>query len=686
LLSHRRRSLSHRQGSDKKTGFTTTSILCEVIQTPGGSVVGVMQAINRKKSDASPHPPSGRGGGGGGSGAARAVPFSREDEQLLQNITAQASIALHNMMLYDQARMARARAQALLDLVDTVSIERDFRTLTNCVCEIVADALGASHALVLMFNHERKELWTPPQGDRPGWSISFPHHRTDAPSLQDTLEARRKADGHEAAAAAQAGAGAGAGANSSSSARSGSDDATLDLSWLAWQVVRTGEQLNLKAEGDIHVALDVLNHTKSLQPANSPRGTGAGGASVDGGDAPSDGAQRASTLLVFPCAHRDRVTAVIIAAGKQRSSSGRGTSAKSGFEQLGAKASTKPAYFDANDEELMAAICSKVSAAFELRSMEMAMSKVALDMASDDAGAGRLGAYDIGNVHPGELKTRKLKERRNTEFAMRRESLLLTLAKASQGLDMQRLQSWDLDLLTMEESELHVIALTCINAFELPDTLGFKPATFLRLCHRVQSGYRPNPYHNYRHAISVMQVAFIVLTTTEAGARLPRTAVLAILLGSLVHDLDHPGTNNAFQVNSGSPLAILYNDSSVLENHHAAKAFQLLRDEPDLDILRGLAAKVRAVPRAGAHAPPPQPFPRLRAGGARRCELARATTLPHGARGRAPLASVRSTLRRAAACCISRAPLGLPPSGAWSHARAGSSDGQVSDAELHSEH
>ena len=46
----------------------------------------------------------------------------------------------------------------------------------------------------------------------------------------------------------------------------------------------------------------------------------------------------------------------------------------------------------------------------------------------------------------------------------------------------------------------------------------------------------------------------------------------------LCHDIDHPGTNNAFQQFTQSDLALLYNDQSVLENHHSAMAFKILRN------------------------------------------------------------------------------------------------------------
>lgn len=50
---------------------------------------------------------------------------------------------------------------------------------------------------------------------------------------------------------------------------------------------------------------------------------------------------------------------------------------------------------------------------------------------------------------------------------------------------------------------------------------------------------------------------------------------MAALIAATVHDVDHPGRTNSFLCNAGSDLAILYNDTAVLESHHAALAFQL---------------------------------------------------------------------------------------------------------------
>lgn len=51
-----------------------------------------------------------------------------------------------------------------------------------------------------------------------------------------------------------------------------------------------------------------------------------------------------------------------------------------------------------------------------------------------------------------------------------------------------------------------------------------------------------------------------------------------LYLSTIFHDYGHPGLTNEYLVKSRHPLAILYNDSAPLENHHAAASFQLMYD------------------------------------------------------------------------------------------------------------
>ena len=93
----------------------------------------------------------------------------------------------------------------------------------------------------------------------------------------------------------------------------------------------------------------------------------------------------------------------------------------------------------------------------------------------------------------------------------------------------------------------------------------------------VERTYLPNPYHNSSHATDVMLSAHQLLLASGFGAALAPAELLAVLLAAAVHDVGHPGTSNAFQINSCAEVALRYNDVSVLENFHCATAFQIMR-------------------------------------------------------------------------------------------------------------
>ena len=124
------------------------------------------------------------------------------------------------------------------------------------------------------------------------------------------------------------------------------------------------------------------------------------------------------------------------------------------------------------------------------------------------------------------------------------------------------------------------------------------------LLQAVCAGYRPNPYHNFQHAVSVLHVSYLlhragppnVEGNDQPPVVLSKLELLALFLAALGHDIDHPGVTNAFLCNSYAPLALCYNDESVLENHHAATTWTLLNDSRN-DVLGGLAVEERKTVR-----------------------------------------------------------------------------------------
>lgn len=95
---------------------------------------------------------------------------------------------------------------------------------------------------------------------------------------------------------------------------------------------------------------------------------------------------------------------------------------------------------------------------------------------------------------------------------------------------------------------------------------------------RVRSGYRDVPYHSWYHAFATIQFVYYTMTKTKLVHYLQDIDCLGLLLAAVVHDIDHPGNTNRFEQETESHLALKYNDSSVLENHHAYTFFQILRE------------------------------------------------------------------------------------------------------------
>lgn len=62
-----------------------------------------------------------------------------------------------------------------------------------------------------------------------------------------------------------------------------------------------------------------------------------------------------------------------------------------------------------------------------------------------------------------------------------------------------------------------------------------------------------------------------------------------LYISCAVHDFQHPGVNNSFLCNSRAPLALRYNDRSVLESFHISGAFRMMQSLPQCNILGGFA-------------------------------------------------------------------------------------------------
>ncbi|KAG7267917.1 hypothetical protein CRUP_006667 [Coryphaenoides rupestris] len=157
---------------------------------------------------------------------------------------------------------------------------------------------------------------------------------------------------------------------------------------------------------------------------------------------------------------------------------------------------------------------------------------------------------------------------------------------------------WGLDVFKVSQySGNRPLTVTMYSIFQVGAGPAFKvfkiPAdAFITFMVTLEDHYHADvAYHNNIHAADVVQSTHVLLST-PALAVFTDLEILAALFASAIHDVDHPGVSNQFLINTNSELALMYNDSSVLENHHLAVGFKLLQEE-NCDIFQNLSKKQR---------------------------------------------------------------------------------------------
>uniref|UniRef100_A0A4W6F8U2 Phosphodiesterase n=1 Tax=Lates calcarifer TaxID=8187 RepID=A0A4W6F8U2_LATCA len=163
--------------------------------------------------------------------------------------------------------------------------------------------------------------------------------------------------------------------------------------------------------------------------------------------------------------------------------------------------------------------------------------------------------------------------------------------------ELEDINRWGIDIFKVSEySGNRPLTVTMYTIFQERDLLkSFKiPAdTFITFMMTLEDHYHADvAYHNNIHAADVVQSTHVLLSTPALEAVFTDLEILAALFASAIHDVDHPGVSNQFLINTNSELALMYNDSSVLENHHLAVGFKLLQED-NCDIFQNLSKKQR---------------------------------------------------------------------------------------------
>ncbi|XP_050453349.1 cAMP-specific 3',5'-cyclic phosphodiesterase isoform X4 [Cataglyphis hispanica] len=165
------------------------------------------------------------------------------------------------------------------------------------------------------------------------------------------------------------------------------------------------------------------------------------------------------------------------------------------------------------------------------------------------------------------------------------------------GKLLSDIDKWGIDIFRIGELSnnrpLTCVAYTAFQSRDLLKSLAIPPKTFVAFMMTLEDHYvKDNPFHNSLHAADVTQSTHTLLNTPALESVFTPLEITAALFAASIHDVDHPGLTNQFLINSSSELALMYNDESVLENHHLAVAFKLLQNE-GCDIFVNMTKKQR---------------------------------------------------------------------------------------------
>ena len=150
-------------------------------------------------------------------------------------------------------------------------------------------------------------------------------------------------------------------------------------------------------------------------------------------------------------------------------------------------------------------------------------------------------------------------------------------------VNIDELNSWSFDVFAVSDMDVIPSIVRMFYELGLLDLVDlFKLRRFLS---EVQSAYRDNPYHCFKHAFDVTHTTYLYVLSVRKQVNLSQIEMFCLLVAALVHDMDHPGVTNAYLIATRDSTALTYNDESVLENHHISRFFTLCHNNEDANIL-----------------------------------------------------------------------------------------------------
>ncbi|GMR35893.1 hypothetical protein PMAYCL1PPCAC_06088, partial [Pristionchus mayeri] len=202
-------------------------------------------------------------------------------------------------------------------------------------------------------------------------------------------------------------------------------------------------------------------------------------------------------------------------------------------------------------------------------------------------------ARTVAMSNMSKITTRKIKASSSNDANLPEYGVVCAKEAA---VHLQRLDDWGPNIFKINDlSKNHGLTAVTYTLFKergLLKTFEIPASTLVTYLLNLEHHYKDNPYHNHIHGADVTQSMHVLLKSPVLNGVFSDLEVMAALFAGAIHDVDHPGFTNQYLINSNNELAIMYNDESVLEQHHLAVAFKLLQ-ESSCDFLCNLSRKQR---------------------------------------------------------------------------------------------
>ncbi|GAB1606418.1 cAMP-specific 3',5'-cyclic phosphodiesterase 7B-like [Argonauta hians] len=183
------------------------------------------------------------------------------------------------------------------------------------------------------------------------------------------------------------------------------------------------------------------------------------------------------------------------------------------------------------------------------------------------------------------LSLHKIRRKRRPvlKFSPQNSSLLDVQYNEQARRALCTVDSWSFDIFNFDKliagKSLFHLALHLFQDYGFLDIFNIDTIKLMHCLNLIEEGYHDsNPYHNSLHAADVTQAMHCYLKEEQLYDSVLPMEAMAALFASMMHDLDHPGVNQTYLIATTNVLASLYQNSSVLENHHWRSAIGVLHE------------------------------------------------------------------------------------------------------------